>query len=162
MARPSKRLEIVVAVVALAAFTTFLLLSLNIELRQEAAEGQIGARFWPTVIGVSGLVIALWRVVLTLVTPADDRDDIERIQPGGFKRLGLTLVFVVAYLALWQLRTVDLFGYRINLFLFITVVFLAAVVAVYGAKSWKPIVIYPVVITAFIYVLFGILLRIPL
>jgi energy-converting hydrogenase Eha subunit E len=162
VARPSRWLEIAAAGVALVFMAAYLILVLQIDLRRESAPGQIDARFWPTMLGVLGVVIAGWRLVYAMVRPPADRDDLERMQRGGMRRLVLTVALTVVYLALWELRAVIAFGYSFNLFVFITPVFLFALLYIYGARSWKTFVLFPVITTAFIYVLFGMLLRIPL
>lgn len=162
VARPSRALEITAAAAALIVMVAFLILVQQIELRQESAPGQIDARFWPTLLGVLGVIIAARRLVFTFVTQPTDRDDLEVIRPGGMRRLALTVVLVIAYLTLWRLRSVEAFGYNINLFVFITPVLLAVLLYIYGARSWKAFAIYPIATTAFIYMIFGTLLRIPL
>ncbi|WP_235201284.1 hypothetical protein [Microbacterium sp. CH12i] len=52
-ARPSRAMEIIFGVAALAFTSGFLALSTQIHLRREAAPGQIDARFWPLVLGVT-------------------------------------------------------------------------------------------------------------
>ena len=162
VAQPSRRLEIVAAAVALLFMAVYLVLVLQIDLRRETGAGQIDARSWPTMLGVLGVVIAAWRLVYAFVRPPADRDDLERLQKGGMRRLISTIALTVVYLALWQVRSIVAFGYNIELFVFITPFFLFALLYVYGARSWKTFVLFPVITTAFIYVLFGMLLRIPL
>jgi len=162
VAKPSRRLEIAAAVVALVVMAVYTVLVLQIDLRREGAPGQIDARSWPTVLGILGIVIALWRLVVAVTRAPIDRDDLEKQQPGGIRRLALTLVLTVVFMALWQIRAVIAFGYSINLFVFITPLFLFGLLWIYGARTWKALILYPVITTAFIYVLFGTLLRIPL
>jgi len=162
VAQPSRTLEIVAAAIALVFMTVYLVLVLQIDLRRETGAGQIDARSWPTMLGVLGVVIAAWRLIYAVVRPPAERDDLEKLQKGGMRRLVSTIVLTVIYLALWQVRSVVAFGYNIELFVFITPVFLFGLLYVYGARSWKTFVLFPVITTAFIYVLFGMLLRIPL
>ena len=162
VAKPSRRLEIVAAAIALVFMAVYLVLVLQIDLRRETGAGQINARSWPTILGVLGVLIALWRLVYVFVRPPAERDDLEKLQTGGRRRLVSTIVLTVIYLALWQVRSVVAFGYNIELFVFITPVFLFGLLYVYGARSWKTLVFFPIITTAFIYVLFGMLLRIPL
>ena len=53
-AAASRPLEILFAAVALAFTASYLYLGTQIPLRQEAAPGQIDARFWPLLLGVAG------------------------------------------------------------------------------------------------------------
>ncbi len=161
-ARPSRTLEIVFGVVALAFTAGYLFLATQIPLRREAAAGQIDARFWPMVIGVTGVVIALAVLALALTRPAPTREDIESIQPGGYLRVIATLAITGVFIALWSLGSVILFGYRIEVFPIAAALLMAALMLLYGHRRWLSLVIYSAAVTAFVYVVFGMLLRIPL
>ncbi|MFJ2544307.1 tripartite tricarboxylate transporter TctB family protein [Microbacterium sp. NPDC087589] len=161
-ARASKPLEICFAVVALAFSAGYLVLATQIPLRREAAAGQIDARFWPMVIAVTAVVIALVLLALALTRPASGREDLDRIQPGGVLRVALTLVITGAFIAVWSLGTVILFGYRIEVFPVAAAVLMAALMLLYGHRRWVSLIIYSLSVTAFVYVVFGMLLRIPL
>ncbi|KJL30463.1 tripartite tricarboxylate transporter TctB family protein [Microbacterium oxydans] len=158
----SRPLEIVFGIVALAFSAGYLFLTTQIPLRREAAPGQIDARFWPTVIAVTAVVIALAILAMALTRPAPGREDLERIQPGGYIRVIATLVITCAFVALWSLSTVILFGYRIEVFPIAAAVLMAALMLLYGHRGWISLIIYSVSVTAFVYVVFGMLLRIPL
>lgn len=158
----SRALEIVFGVVALALSAGYLFLTTQISLRREAAPGQIDARFWPTVIAVTAVVIAVAILAMALTRPAPGREDLERIQPGGYIRVIATLVITGAFVALWSLSTVILFGYRIEVFPIAAAVLMAALMLLYGHRRWVSLVIYSASVTAFVYVVFGMLLRIPL
>jgi hypothetical protein len=157
-AKPSKRMEIVVAAVALVFNTALLLLARGIPLKLEAGPGVIDARWWPSVLAIAGIVLAASRLSVVLLRPADARDDLETVGEGGARRLASSLALVVGYIGLWSLKA--LFAFPI--FLAITPLFLAALVWLYGGRGWKSWVMYPIGMTAFIYLLFGLLLRIPL
>lgn len=161
-ARPSRALEIAFGVVALAFTSGFLALSTQIHLRREAAPGQIDARFWPLVLGVCAVVVSIIILVYALTRPAAGREDVERIQPGGATRVIVTLVLSGVFVALWSLGSVILFGYRIEVFPIAAALLMAALMLVYGHRRWLSLIIYTVAVTAFIYVVFGMLLRIPL
>lgn len=166
IARPSKKMEILIALIALVATVLFFFAAQGIELRREAEPGQIDARFWPTILAVLGIALSVSRLVIVLIRPPDSRDDLELVQRGGVVSLLIALGLTIAYIALWSAKSfsLHLFGYvfGFNVFVFVTPFFLAALLYVFGARSWKAIVIYPVVTTALIYVLFGQLLRIAL
>lgn len=161
-AAPSRPLEIAFAAVALAVAAGYLVLATQIPLRREAAAGQIDARFWPTVIGTTAVVIAVLLLVIAITRPAPGREDIERIQRGGVLRVAITLVISIAFIALWSLGSVILFGYRIEIFPVAAGLLMASLMLAYGHCRWLSLVIYSVVVTAFVYVVFGMLLRIPL
>lgn len=159
-AAPSRRLELASAVVALAFFAVLLVLATQLELRREPVPGQIDARQWPIILGILGIALSLWRLAISLLRPPDSRDDLEPIRAGGVTRLALTLLLTLGYVAGWAVREQVHLGFP--LFWLITPLFLAALVATYGARNWKPLVLYPVLLTGFAYLLFGTLLRIPL
>ncbi|MFB8188508.1 tripartite tricarboxylate transporter TctB family protein [Microbacterium sp. NPDC055988] len=158
----SRRLEIVFAVVALAFTSGYLFLSTQIPLRREAAAGQIDARFWPLVIGVTGVVIAIALLAVAITRPAPTREDLERIQPGGYLRVIATLAITGAFIALWSLGSVILLGYRVEVFPVAAALLMAALMLLYGHRRWLSLIIYSASVTAFVYVVFGMLLRIPL
>lgn len=161
-ATASRPLEIAFAVVALAFTAGYLFLATQIPLRRAAAPGQIDARFWPLVIGVTGVVIAIALLAVALTRPAPTREDLERIQPGGILRVIATLVIAGAFIAVWSLGSVILFGYRVEVFPVACAMLMAALMLLYGHRRWLSLVIYSVSVTAFVYVVFGMLLRIPL
>lgn len=161
-ATPSRPLEIAFAAAALAFTAGYLALSTQIDLRREAAPGQIDARFWPMVLGVSGIAVAVVLLVIAITRPAPGREDIERMQRDGVIRVGATLVIAGAFIALWSLGSVILFGYRIEVFPIATALLMAALMLLYGHRRWLSLIIYTVSVTAFVYVVFGMLLRIPL
>lgn len=161
-ARPSKGLEIAFATIALAITAAYLILGTQIDLRREAVPGQIDARFWPILLGTIGVAVSVALLAIAVVRPAPDRSDIERIQRGGVVRVLITSALTIAYVAGWTVSSVVAFGYRIELFPIVTGVYLFALMFVYGQRKWLGLVLYPVLVTAFIYVVFGMLLRVPL
>lgn len=161
-AAASRPLEIVFGIVALAFMAGYLFLTTQIPLRREALPGQIDARFWPMVIAVTGVVIAIAVLAMAVTRPAPTREDLESIQPGGYLRVILTLVITGVFIAVWSLGSVILFGYRIEVFPVAAAVLMAALMLLYGHRRWLSLIIYSVLVTAFVYVVFGILLRIPL
>lgn len=158
----SRPLEIVFGLVALAFSAGYLFLTTQIPLRREAAPGQIDARFWPMVIAVTAVVISLALLAIALTRPAAGREDLDRIQPGGVLRVIATLAISGVFIAVWSLGSVILFGYRIEVFPVAAAVLMAALMLLYGHRRWLSLIIYSVSVTAFVYVVFGMLLRIPL
>lgn len=161
-AAASRPLEIAFALVALAVTAGYLYLGTQIPLRQEAAPGQIDARFWPLLLGTAGVAVSVALLAIAITRPPQSRDDIERIQPGGVLRVVLTCALTLGYVGLWILGSVVAFGYRIELFPVITAAYLVLLMLLYGQRRWLGLVLYPVAVTVFIYVLFGMLLRVPL
>lgn len=161
-AAASRPLEVAFAAIALAVSAGYLVLATQVPLRREAAPGQIDARFWPMVIGVAAIVAAIVLLVVAITRPPMERDEIERIQPGGVLRVILTLVISAAFVALWSLGSVILFGYRIEIFPIAAGLLMAGLMLLYGHRRWVSLIIYSVAVTAFVYVVFGMILRIPL
>ena len=73
-----------------------------------------------------------------------------------------TIAIAGAFIALWSLGSVILFGYRIEVFPIACALLMAALMLLYGHRRWLSLVIYSAAVTAFVYVVFGMLLRIPL
>lgn len=158
----SRPLEIAFGIVALAFTAGYLFLTTQIGLRREAAPGQIDARFWPMVVGVSGVAVAILILVVAITRPAPGREDLDRVRPGGVIRVVATLAIAGVFVAVWSLGSVILFGYRIEVFPIAAALLMAALMLVYGHRRWLSLIIYSVAVTAFVYVVFGMLLRIPL
>lgn len=159
---PSRLMEIAFAAIALAFCAIYLVLGTQIELRREAVAGQIDARFWPLLLGSLGVAASVALLVYAITRPPATREDIERIRPGGVLRVAVTCVLTVVFVALWSVSAVVAFGYRIEIFPIITALYMFVLLLIYGLRSWIALIVYPLTVTAFIYVLFGILLRIPL
>jgi hypothetical protein len=77
-------------------------------------------------------------------------------------RVIATLVITGAFIALWSLGSVILFGYRVEVFPVAAALLMAALMLLYGHRRWLSLIIYSASVTAFVYVVFGMLLRIPL
>jgi hypothetical protein len=150
------------AALALTFCTLYLVIGTQIELRMEAAPGQIDARFWPTVLGVTGLSVSVALLAISIAKPAASREDLERIRPGGISRVFMTGLLTLGMVSLWSITVVEIFGSRIDIFPIITALYMFLLLILYGLRNWIGLIIYPLAVTAFIYVLFGILLRIPL
>ncbi len=160
--QPSRLMEIAFAAVALTLCVGYLVLSMQIELRREAGPGQIDARFWPLVLGSAGVAASIALLVIAVTRPPALRDDLEHIRSGGVARVVVTCLITAAFVALWSMTAIIAFGYRIEIFPIITAVYMGVLLRLYGLRNWIGLIAYPLAVTAFIYVLFGILLRIPL
>lgn len=159
---PSRPMEVALAAAALVFMVVLLVMATQIDLRREPGPGQIGARFWPTMLAGTGVAIAVWRLVLALRGPAPEREELEQVQVGGPGRLAFTVVLSVVYVALWELREVVVAGYQFRVWPPITVGLIVALTWVSGGRGWRALIMFPVLLTGFIYVLFDYLLRIPL
>lgn len=161
-ARASRPLEITFAAVATAFSVCYLTLTANITLRHAAAAGQMDAKLWPTIIGVTAVAVSVLLLVFAITRPPQGREDIEQHGPHGVLRVTATLVITLGYVALWGVGNVIAFGYRIQLYPIITALYMLIMMLVYGHRRIISLIVYPVCLTAFVYVVFGMLLRIPL
>ncbi len=149
-ARPSRRLEITVAATALVLSVIALVLSRNIHLRMDT--GGINPRWWPTVLSILAIVLSAILAGMSMFSPAMSRGDLESSHHEGWVRMLLALAISTLYVIAWTS-----FGY-----VYPTVVYLLALLWVFGLRSWKGLVAFPVITTAFIYGLFHFMLRVPL
>lgn len=151
-APPSRRLEVLVAVTALALSVLSIYLAGDIEVRG-GTRTTLGPQWWPTILGIGAAALSVVLAVISITRGPGDRGETLSVAPGGLRRAGLTVVALVAYLALWRSPV----GYPVA-----TALFLVATMWVSGARSWRALVVFPVAITAFIVLLFSYLLRVPL
>lgn len=149
-AAPSSRpLELVVGAVALGLSLLALYLSQNIHVRMGG--GGVDPKWWPTALSIAASILSLCMLIVAFVRP-DDRSDMLQATLDGWKRVVIGLALTSAYVfGWWQ------FGYVVP-----TALFLFALLWLFGVRNWKPLILYPVITTAFIYALFQLLLRVPL
>lgn len=159
---PSRALEIGISLGALLVFAGVLVLAQRIPLRTEAAPGQIDARFWPTLLAAVGTTVSVGRLITSLLAAPESREDLDARRPGGFRRVLLTVLATVAFIALWSVGDIILAGYRFQLFPIAMALYLATLLGLHGARGWKPFVLFPIPLTLGTYLLFGTVLRIPL
>ncbi len=150
VARPSRRLEVGVAIASLAVSAASLILALGISVRTET--GGVDPRWWPLVLAGVGLALSFLLLVVSVARPPFERDDLEVASRAGWVRLVLAVAASAAYIAAW-----DLVGFVVP-----TVLFLAVLLWVFGQRRWIGLVVFPVAMTAFIYGLFQLVLKVPL
>ncbi|OLT53258.1 tripartite tricarboxylate transporter TctB family protein [Cellulosimicrobium sp. CUA-896] len=121
-ARPSRRLEVGSALVALAVLGTLAFLARRIEVRAET--GGIDPRWWPELLGTVGAALAVALLVVAVVRPSD-RGDLEATTRSGVVRLVATVALAAGYLVLWPLVG----------FLVATPVFLLAAVVLFAPAA---------------------------
>lgn len=113
---------------------------------------ELGARFWPTLLGWAIIALAVLLVTTNVVparTPKDLQDPMTR---WGITQLVITFVILIAYLALFNVITLWV----------ITFITCALLLLLYGFRSWKTLVFFPAIIAAVLHLLFVVLLRVPL
>jgi hypothetical protein len=149
-ARPSRRLEMIAAVSALILSGTALILSRNIDLRMDT--GGLNPRWWPTVLASLASVLSAILIGLSMFGPTIGRGDLESAHSDGWVRMALALALSFLYVLAWSS-----IGYVVP-----TIVYLAASLWVFGLRSTKGLIAFPLITTAFIYGLFHFMLRVPL
>lgn len=160
--RSSRAIEIAAAAVALAVCVVYVALAAQIDLRREPTAGQMDARTWPVVLGVAGVVVSIVMLAIAVARPAPVRADLESAAPRGLLRVVLTVAISGAFVAAWSFSSVIVAGYRIQLFPIVASLYLFVLLLLFGQRRWIGLVVYPIALTGFIYLLFGVLLRIPL
>ncbi|WP_277209147.1 tripartite tricarboxylate transporter TctB family protein [Isoptericola croceus] len=146
----SKALEIASALGALVFLGALAFLARRIELRTET--GGIDPRWWPELLGTFGVVVAVALLVVSVLRRPTPREDVEPSTRAGFVRVVITIALTAAFLLAWPFVG----------FLVAAAVFLLAVTVVFGGRGWRVLILFPLLTTAFIYLLFDTLLEVPL
>jgi len=149
-ARPSKRLEITSAAIALIGFAVLIVLARAIEVRRET--GGVDPRWWPQLLGGVGLVLSVLLLVRALTRPPLARGDVREATRDGRVRTVLTVALAALYIVTWPIAG----------FLVTTPLFLLAGTYLFGGRGWKALLVFPAVLTASIYLLFDAALEVPL
>ncbi|MFD1506707.1 tripartite tricarboxylate transporter TctB family protein [Georgenia yuyongxinii] len=149
VAPASRRLELLIAVLAVALAVVVLVLSQGIESRVDS--GGLAPSWWPAVLAGSALAISLALLVLALVRAPGEREDLQSGTREGLYRVLISSALSVLFLVAWEPVG----------FIIACPIYLAGLLATYGLRS-RGLVIFPVAVTAVIYVLFDVILRVPL
>ena len=147
---PSRRLEIAIAVVALTLSALAVYLSRNIHLRMGA--GGLDPKWWPTLLSLVAGALSAILLAIALFGPPIARDNLESTHHAGWTRMLIALALSVLYIFAWSRA-----GYVAP-----TLLYLFALLWLFGVRNRIALVLYPAVTTAFIYGLFRLLLRVPL
>lgn len=147
---PSRRLEVACAVVVLGLCVALLIGARGIEVRTET--GGIDPRWWPQLLGMAGIALSLLLLGIALVRPPQVNEDLSTVTATGARRLGLALVGSAALVMLWPVVGFVPAG----------AVFVATLTALFGGRGWRTLLLFPALLTAFLYVLFAALLEVPL
>lgn len=149
-ASPSRRMEIATASVALALALLALVLSRNIHLRMGG--GGLDPKWWPTLLSSAAIALSTVLLGFSIFAQTVRRDDLESSHRDGWVRMLSALALSALYVFAWWTT-----GYLVA-----TALYLVALLWLFGLRSWKGLIIFPLVTTAFIYGLFQILLKVPL
>lgn len=112
-------------------------------------DGQFSPRWWPQLSGAAVMLFSLAAGARALIVGADEAPATP--EHGGIRRILLALGAVLIYGALWQW-----FDFRL-----VTVLLVAALVAIGGGRGWSGLVVFPVITTTVLWLLFSVLLRVP-
>ncbi|WP_010524305.1 tripartite tricarboxylate transporter TctB family protein [Nesterenkonia sp. F] len=112
-------------------------------------DGQFSPRWWPQLSGAAVMLFSLAAGARALIVGADEAPAAP--ERGGVRRILLALGAVLIYGALWQF-----FDFRL-----VTVLLVAALVAIGGGRGWSGLVVFPVITTTVLWLLFSVLLRVP-
>jgi hypothetical protein len=148
--RPSRRLEVACAVVALALSLGLLAAARGVDVRTET--GGIDPRWWPQLLGMAGTALSVALLATALLRPPFPREDLMTATPTGLRRLVLTLLACAALVVVWPLVG----------FAPAALVFVVALTALFGGRGWRTLLLFPALLTGFLYVLFAVLLEVPL
>lgn len=149
-AQPSRPLEIVCAVAAVAGTAALVLLARGIEVRRET-DG-VDPRWWPELLGMTGLVLAAILLVIAVVGQVFPRNGIETATPRGRARLVFAVTLTIAFIVLWPLA-----GFLVS-----APFFLCATTYLFGGRGWKALLLYPASLSALVHLLFHTVLKVPL
>lgn len=149
MAVPSRARAVVGAAAGLAAGMGMIGLSLTIEI--SAVEAGFSPRWWAQAAGGAMALFCLAALLRDGARPETAAEEMPARQPGGERRILLTLTAVLLYGVLWHFL-----DFRV-----VTVLLVAALAAIGGGRGWKALVLFPAVVTAVLWTLFGVLLRVP-
>ncbi|WP_051045921.1 tripartite tricarboxylate transporter TctB family protein [Nocardiopsis alkaliphila] len=152
-ARPGRRLRDLVPAAAGVALSVVAFV-LAAQIPEGARLTQFSPRWWPESLAVLllslSLVLAAGALLRPTVVVAEDVPETATRQ--GTWRLVAMVASIVGYGVLWYF--VD---FRVS-----TAVLFVALTWLGGGRGWKALLLFPVVVTTILYLLFGVLLRVPL
>ena len=149
-ASPSRPLEIAFAVLALTLGLAMLVGARTIGVRNET--GGMDPRTWPTVIAVGILASAGW-MAFNAVTGRRSERDVDSATRSGWVQMAVTVAMIAAVLVLWQVGLS---------FLGLAPLFIIVCNLAYGLRGLVPLVVFPATITLLLFLVFQLLLKVPL
>lgn len=146
-----RRSEVITAVVLLALSALALAGARAVEITAQSVWPT--ARWWPTVLSVLALALSAVLLVVSIVRSPTSDPDLEPINHTGLRRALATVALCVLFVLAWR------YAYS---FLVPCALLMAALLWVHGCRRWKPLVIFPLAMTVGIFVIFQLLLQVPL
>ena len=122
----------------------------GIVLRNET--GGVDPRWWPTVIAVGIIACGLWMTFNAFRGVAIERT-VDESSGQGWIQVGITVGALAVLLVLWH------FGVG---FLVLGPAYLIAMNWVYGLRRWTTLLLFPAIIAGLLYLVFMLLLKVPL
>lgn len=113
---------------------------------------ELGPPFWPTMLAWSLIVFGVLQVVVNLLRGVSRSSLPDPLSGWGIGRMLLTAVILVGYLLLWNVLQ----------FWLITFATCVALTALYGGRGWRPLIVFPAIVTALLHFLFVVALRVNL
>ena len=113
---------------------------------------ELGPPFWPTMLAWSLIVFGVLQVVVNMLRGVSRASLPDPLSGWGIGRMLLTAVILVGYLLLWNVLQ----------FWLITFATCVAMTALYGGRGWRPLIVFPAIVTAVLHFLFVVALRVNL
>jgi putative tricarboxylic transport membrane protein len=160
--RPGVRREALVAIGSV--LVALLALLVTTRIRSSVAAEEPGAAAWPTALAVGLAILGVLMLARPVVAglhlgrrtatsgPGSAVAGVDPVTPGGVRRVVFTVAAVAGYGLAWHWL-----DFRVC-----TVAFVAAVAAIGGARGWRALIAFPVLLTGLLWMLFGVLLEVPL
>ncbi|MFC0582806.1 tripartite tricarboxylate transporter TctB family protein [Micrococcoides hystricis] len=118
----------------------------------QSGSGEIGARFWPMMLGMGMIGLGAILVVTNVVRAVRPSDIPDRISAWGVTRIVGAGAVLIGYLLLW----------RVLQFWLITIVAVFLLSLLFDRRGWKALVAFPIIIGFILHLLFIVLLKVPL
>jgi Ca2+/Na+ antiporter len=136
--------------VSLAAGLAFIALAQTV--REPAIDTSLSPRWWPEVLGGILALLSIGVGIKELVAPSEPDEDTQPPTRAGAIRVVAVFAAIAAYGVIWYYVA----------FPVATFALFVALARILGARGWKSLVAFPFICTLVLYVLFGLLLKVPL
>lgn len=114
--------------------------------------GELGPQFWPTMLAIAMIVMGGLLILTNVMRGVRPADIPDHMTWWGISRLLITGAVLVGYVLLFNVLQ----------FWLITIAVTALLVALYGLRGWRALVVFPVIIGAVLHLLFITFLGVPL
>jgi hypothetical protein len=136
--------------VSLVAGLAFIALAQTV--REPAIDTSLSPRWWPEVLGAVLALLSIGVGIKEFVSPSEPDEDTQPPTKAGAIRVVAVFAAIAVYGVIW---------YYIA-FPVATFALFVALAWILGARGWKSLVAFPFICTLVLYVLFGLLLKVPL